>query len=95
MAVQSVVSAVAAPEKPPQAANLKVYTASEMTEADVKACIARPRVDFTSILNTVTHQAPEAGNTTALRGCQRTAALAYARVPTSSNHIGADTYAKQ
>ena len=47
------ISAVAAPEKPPQQRNLKTYTASEMSEAAVKACIARPRVDFCSILNTV------------------------------------------
>ena len=47
------ISAVAAPEKPPQQRNLKTYTANEMSEADIKACISRPRVDFSSILNTV------------------------------------------
>jgi len=48
-----VTSAVAAPEAPSTTQYLKVHTASEMSPQDVKACIARPRVDFQSITNTV------------------------------------------
>jgi hypothetical protein len=48
-------SAVAAPVAFAAAQNLKVYTADEMSQQDIKACIARPRVDFQSILQTVCH----------------------------------------
>ena len=47
------VSSVAAPEKLSQKRNLKTYTAREMSEEEVKACISRPRVDFSSILQAV------------------------------------------
>lgn len=48
-------AAVVAPEKAKAVASchLKTHTASEMSDADIKGCTARPRVDFTSILNTV------------------------------------------
>lgn len=54
MTVPAPVAAVAAPEKATPQKNLKTYTASEMTAEEVKACVARPRIDFTSILHTVT-----------------------------------------
>ena len=52
-AKRRMVSAVAAPEAPASSQFLKVHTASEMSPQDVKACIARPRVNFESILQTV------------------------------------------
>lgn len=45
--------AVAAPEAPAEQRNLKVHKVSEMSNEDVEKCIARPRVDFQSILQTV------------------------------------------
>lgn len=53
------VSAVAAAAPPTR---LKTYTASEMSEADLVASTARPRVDFNDILETVSsgcHQTPD------------------------------------
>lgn len=49
------VNSVAAPEKLSEKRNLKQYIVREMSEADVKACISRPRVDFSSILQAVLH----------------------------------------
>lgn len=53
MAKVAAILAVAAPEAPAAAKHLKVHTVSTMSETDVKKCIARPRVDFQSILQTV------------------------------------------
>ena len=57
MARMAEVLAVAAPEAPVGSQHLKVHTASKMTQEDVKDCIARPRVDFKSILETVSSRA--------------------------------------
>lgn len=45
------VLAVAAPEATSR--HLRVHTAGDMSAEDVHKCIARPRVDFQSILQTV------------------------------------------
>ena len=56
MARAKSVHAVAAPEMPKGTKNLKVHQISEMSAEDVRKCIARPRVDFGSILKTVSRQ---------------------------------------
>ena len=53
MAKLATALAVAAPEAPSGAKHLRVHTVSTMNEQDIKKCIARPRVDFQSILQTV------------------------------------------
>ena len=53
MAKLATILAVAAPEAPTGTKHLKVHTVSTMNKEDVKKCIARPRVDFQSILQTV------------------------------------------
>lgn len=53
MAKMTAILAVAAPEAPISSNQLRVHTYSQMSGEDVKSCISRPRVDFQSILQTV------------------------------------------